>query len=98
MIEIKLDDEDENIINVNKKEQKIYSTTIDKKYANTFDEKKTKDKNKKEKLLHLIVIIMIMKIKRKKRNSKYKHQGTNINNADCNYKTKFIIMMIIKTI
>ena len=41
---------------------------------------------------------MIMKIKRKKRKSKYKHQGTNINNADCNYKTKFIIMMIIKTI
>lgn len=97
-MEIKLDDEDENIINVNKKEQKIYSTTIDKKKANTFDEKKTKDKNKKEKLLHLIVIIMIMKIKRKKRKSKYKHQGTNINNADCNYKTKFIIMMKIKTI
>ena len=80
MMEIKLDDEDENIINVNKKEQKIYSTTIDKKYANTFDEKKSKDKNKKEKLLHLIVIIMIMKIKRKKRKSKYIHQGTNINN------------------
>ena len=95
-MEIKLDDEDENIINVNKKEQKIYSTTIDKKYSNTFEEKKNKEKNKKEKLLHLIVIIMIMKIK--KRKSKYIHQGTNINNADCNYKSKFIIMMIIKTI
>ena len=75
MMEIKLDDEDENIINVNKKEQKIYSTTIDKKYVNTFDEKKTKDKNKKEKLLHLIVIIMIMKIKRKKKKIKILTSG-----------------------
>ena len=35
-MEIKLDDEDENIINVNKKEQKIYSTTIDKKKSKYF--------------------------------------------------------------